>query len=115
MSTNAVRKTATKTKVNNFNLRAFASFALGKMSDSLFDMVVTVMVTAITILYIGIELPMYAATNIPGLLILASVVQLFIRIVHRFDDHYTTDELAERMIEFQADVKEQLDRIERNS
>lgn len=104
----------TTTSNKRFNVREFSSFALLKMSDSVGDMIVTVAVTGIALAYIIITMPWYATTDFPGLYIAAMIVQLFIRIVHRFDDHYTTDELAERVIEFQADMNERLDRIERN-
>ncbi len=112
MATTTAGKTQART--HTFNMRAFLSFAFAKMSDSVGDMIVTVAVTGIALAYILVTMPVFAFTDFPGLFIAGMMVQLFIRIVHRFDDHYTTDELAERMIEFEASVKASLDEIKRN-
>lgn len=103
-----------KTSNQKFNARAFVSFAFAKMGDSIGDMIITVAVTGLMLTFIALTMPIYIDTPINGLIIAGMMVQLFIRIVHRFDDHYTADELAERLIEFESSVKEQLNRIERN-
>lgn len=113
MTTTSTARPMPKTE-SRTNWKAFIATALQKSSDTLGDSIVTVFVTMFLIVYIAAYLPMYSLTNVPGLLITAMLVQLLIRIVHRFDDHYTTDELAERMIEMEHDIREQLNRIEAN-
>jgi hypothetical protein len=110
----AVTKNIPEVQAEKFNAREFVSFALAKISDSIGDMIISVAVLGLLLFYIVVELPMFISTSIPGLIVLGFMVQLLIRIVHRFDDHYTVDELALRMIEMEHDLKEQLDRIEVN-
>jgi hypothetical protein len=100
--------------VIKFDVKDFTQKAFGKISDSIGDMIVTVAITGITLAYMfSIIHPVYAST-IPGMYLAAMIVQLFIRIVHRFDESYTTDELAERVIEFEQATNERLDTIIRN-
>lgn len=97
-----------------FDLKDFAARAALKVSDSIGDMIVTVAVTGITMAYMSSIIPAVYAGTIPGLYLAAMIVQLFIRIVHRFDESYTTDELAERVIEFEQSTNERLNSIIRN-
>ena len=94
-----------------FNTREFIATALEKFSDSAGDMIITVAVTGFSLYYIIQLLPHQIAGSFVGIYIAGMLVQLFIRIVHRFDDHYTTDELAERVIEFEHTVNQKLDDI----
>ena len=112
MTTTTLEKAKALKKIN---VQEFAATVGVKFSESIGDMVVTVAITGITLAYmLSIMHPVYAAT-LPGLYILGMLVQLFIRIVHRFDDSYTVDELAERFIEFKEEVNERLDALIRNS
>jgi hypothetical protein len=106
---------ATITKpVIKFDVKDFTQKAFGKISDSIGDMIVTVAITGITLAYMfSIIHPVYAST-IPGMYLAAMIVQLFIRIVHRFDDYDQVGELGDRVIELEQSVNERLDTIIRN-
>jgi len=109
-TTTTTNSKTSKTKKFKFNMREFIATVLQKFSDIIGEMIVTVAVTGITIAFMyQIVHPVYAAT-VPGLYIAGMVVQLFIRIVHRFDEHYTVDELGAEI----EQIREQLNRIERN-
>lgn len=104
--------TQTKT-IKTFNveqIKRFSSTALYHVSNSLADMVVTVMVTGITIAYMMQVINPALIEMTLGYYIAAMFVQLFIRIAQKFDDTYTADELADLIIK----LEEKLDRIERN-
>jgi divalent metal cation (Fe/Co/Zn/Cd) transporter len=105
-------KTIGKTKT--FDARIFFADVLSHISDSIGDMVVTVSVLGMSLYFIVQLLPAALASDFAGMYILAMLTQLFVRIVHRFDDHYTTDELAERMIEMEQALIERIDRMEAN-
>jgi len=97
-----------------FDLKDFAQRAAGKVSDSIGDMIVTVAVTGMTMAYMSFIIhPVYADT-IPGMYLAAMIVQLFIRIVHRFDDFDQVGELGDRVTELEQSIKERLDEIIRN-
>ena len=106
--------TATKFNFKKINLREFSAAVLQKFSESLGDMIVTVAVTGVTLFYMFHIIPSVYANTLPGLYVLGMLTQLFIRIVHRFDDSYTTDELADSMLDFEAAIVERLDEIKRN-
>lgn len=95
-----------------FNTSDFIATAFAKVSESVGDMVVTVAVTGITMAVMHNITPAVYANTLPGLYIAAMIVQLFIRIVHRFDENYTTDELAERVIELEQTIKENFNNLE---
>lgn len=84
------------------------------IDESIGDMIVTVFVTAGTLLYMSINVNPVFLADIPGLFIFGMLVQLMIRIVQRFDANNTTDELADRIIEMEQSVNERLDEIIRN-
>jgi hypothetical protein len=70
-----------------------------------------VMVLAFMMYYTAQLLPAPFNESFNGLLIMGMMVQLMIRITHRFDDAYTTNELAERMIEFEHNMNERIDQL----
>jgi hypothetical protein len=107
--------TATKSvNIRKVNVKEFIATALEKSSEVIADMVITVLVLGVSIAYMFNTVDHVLLNRFIGLYITGMMVQLMIRIVHRFDDHYTTDELAERVIELEQSVHEQLDRIEQN-
>ncbi len=106
MATNVVQKVKSKISARDFAATVGINF-----SESIGDMIVTVAVTGVSLTFIFNTIPAVYANTIPGLYILGMLVQLFIRIVHRFDDSYTTNELAERMIEFEESTNSRLDKI----
>ena len=101
-------------KININPLRQYAGTVIMALSKSFYDMIVTVAVTAIALTYIFQIVPPVYANTIPGLYIFGMMIALCLRVVKRFDDSYTNDELAERIIELEAGLKEQLDTIIRN-
>jgi hypothetical protein len=106
--------TLTKANINSkpiakFNLREFIATVAEKISDSLGDVIVTVAVTGVTTAYMFNIIPAVYANTIPGLYILGMLVQLFIRIVHRFDDSYTVDELAQQVLRIEDDFNKRMD------
>lgn len=94
-----------------FNLREFASQALLAMMDSTLDAIITAVVTGFALSIIQKVAHPYYLQFIPGLYILGMIVALVIRITHRFDDSYTTDEVGNML----RDLKEQVNRLERNT
>lgn len=97
-----------------FNAKDFSNKAFKKIGESLGDMIVTVAITGITLTYMFNIIPAVYATTIPGMYLMAMIVQLFIRIVHRFDDYDQMQELADRVIEMEQSIKERLDTIINN-
>lgn len=109
--------TTTTTKTFDFkkiNFKDFAATAIEKIGDSIGDMVITVLVLGMSIAYMTYTIDAYLLSHVIGYYIAGMIVQLLIRIVHRFDDSYTVQELADRVIEFEQSVNEKLDRIENN-
>jgi hypothetical protein len=92
--------------VSKINFKLFFSDQSRKIADSIGDMIVTVAITGITLTYIFQIIPAVYASTIPGLYLFGMLVQLFIRIVHRFDDSYTNDELADRILEVENKIAE---------
>lgn len=91
------------------NFKEFFSNAIEKFADSIGDMIVTVAVTGMTMAYMSIIIhPVYADT-IPGLYLAAMITQLFIRIVHRFDESYTTDEVGKQLVNFEDRMNARFD------
>jgi hypothetical protein len=88
------------------NFKLFFSNQIKNVGDSIGDMIVAVAITGITITYMMQIIPAVYASTIPGLYLFGMLVQLFIRIVHRFDDSYTNDELAERILEVENKIAE---------
>lgn len=105
---------AVKNIKNKMNWRAFFGKALQKISDSTGDMIVTVAVTGASLAYMQIVVHPMLLQIISGYYIAGMITFLFIRIVHRFDDHYTVDELAQRLMEIEYNTSEKLDAIIRN-
>lgn len=93
------------------NLKEFFSEQSKEVADSIGDMIITVAITGITLTYMFNIIPAVYANTIPGLYLGGMLVQLFIRIVHRYDDSYTNDELGERLIELENSLNEKLDKI----
>lgn len=104
-------KTSKNELKEKFNAREFISFVLEKAADSITDTVVTVMVLAFMLYFTNQLLPAHVSGPFTGLLITGMLIQLLIRIVHRFDDGYTVDELAERMLEMEHSIKTDLNSI----
>jgi hypothetical protein len=82
--------------------------------ESYGEAIVTAAVTVLTMVYMINMLHPALATIVPGYYLAAMILQLLIRFVRRFDTHYTTDELAERVIEMENTLKQDLDEIKRN-
>lgn len=73
------------------------------------ETIITVIITGITLAYINAVAVAHLATVVPGLYITYNLVVLLRRIVQRYDDHYTTDELADLIDE----LRNQITRMER--
>lgn len=88
----------TKTK---FNLKDFTSTALMKFSESIYDMIITVAVMTAALIWMALFVHPYLVDLVSGYYIFGMVIQLMIRIVHRFDDSYTTDEVGQQLARFE--------------
>ena len=94
-----------------FNAGEFSALIVKKLSESIGDMVITVAITGITLAYMWqIIHPVYAST-IPGFYLAGMFIQLFIRIVHRFDEEYTTNEVGHQLMRLEDEINRRLDNI----
>lgn len=101
--------------LSKINVKQFIATALLKFSESLGDMVVTVLITGLALMWMATHVHPWLVETIGGYYITAMLIQLLIRVVHRFDDSWTTDEIGERVIELDAKLDERLDTLIRNS
>lgn len=111
MATNILKKNQ---YIGKLNVKDFIATALYKFSESLGDMVLTVCITGLALMWMGTHINPILVGMVGGYYIFAMLIVLLIRIVQRFDDSYTTEELAERILEFEAAVTGRLDEIIRN-
>jgi len=110
----ATTTTTLKTKLNKIDIKNFIATALIKFSESLGDMIVSVAVTGVALMWMSVYAHPILVDLVSPYYITAMLLQLLIRVVHRFDDSYTTEELAERILEFEAATTGRLDEIIRN-
>lgn len=103
-----------KERMSKTNVDEFIEVAFGKLSESISDMIVTIAVTAMTLTWLGLVGNPILVNLIAGYYIAAMLVALLIRIVQKFDDSYTTNELADRVIELEAKLNEKLDALKLN-
>ena len=96
------------------NVRDLASRLIAAAADSAMDLIITVLVTGLTLAYMVATVHPVLFTIVSGYYITAMLVVALIRVVHRFDDQYTMDELAERVIEMESSINDRLDMISRN-
>jgi len=98
---------------NKFNVRDFAVDITEKLSDSIGDMIITVAITGMTLAYMQITeiIPPVYKSTLPGIYIAGMLVQLFIRIVHRFDQSYTTDEVGKQLARFEDELNAKIDKL----
>lgn len=96
--------------LNAEQIKRFSSTALYHVSQSLFDWIITIIVTGMATAYMMQTIHPALIKMTLGYYIAAMFVQLLIRITQKFDDTYTADELADLIIK----LDEKLDRIERN-
>lgn len=104
--------TTTATKGFNFkkiNFKDFIATAFEKVGESIGDMVITVLVLGISIAYMFSTIDAGLLAHVVGYYIAGMMVQLLIRIVHRFDDAYTVNELANHFIRFEEEINKRLD------
>ncbi|MBI5950187.1 MAG: hypothetical protein HY865_00905 [Chloroflexi bacterium] len=109
---------ATNTKIKpsarKFNISEFAATVGAKISESIGDMIVTVIITGVMMIYIPQIHPVYVDSAVPGLYVACMIVQLLIRIVHRFDDSYTADEVGRQLARFEDEINSRIDAIIHN-
>lgn len=101
----------TKT-VNN---RPFMSGIWSAVVLSTGDIILAVFVTALTLLVIGVMFGQEGAQLITSPYILINFMLTMQRVIHRVDDHWTVDEVGDKLSASLESIKERLDRIERNS
>lgn len=112
--------TVTKTKDKHATLKrvtekAFIDTLERSVSDSVADIVVMVGAGAAGIAgVLALNLP--SPLTIWGMVVIlmVDITLLFIRIARKFDTAYTTDELAERMIEMEHEITQRLNLILRD-
>lgn len=98
-----------KMKTSKINIKDFISTALIKFSESIGDMVVTVAVTGVTLMWMSITVHPVLVDIVSGYYITAMLLQVLIRIVHRFDDSYTVQELAEQILRMEEEQNKRWD------
>src|SRR5690349_14073700 len=106
--------TTTATKGFSFkkiNVQDFIATAMEKIDESIGDMIITVLVLGISIAYMFNTIDTTLLTHVIGYYIAGMMVQLLIRIVHRFDDAYTVNELANHFIRFEEEINKRLDTL----
>jgi hypothetical protein len=111
MSTATKTITASKPKAKR-NWQAILTFAFGKLSENILDMVVTIASVSIT-LAVSWQIAPEATAQYSGFIIAAYLLILFRRITQDFDDAYTLDELGER-VDLLIDLAKASHRIQRN-
>ena len=94
-----------------FNLGEFAATVGAKISESLGDMIITVIITGLVMIYIPQVHPVYIDMPVSGFWTAAMIIQLLIRIVHRFDDSYTANEVGKQLERVEDEINARLDRI----
>lgn len=105
---------AIATRKPQFSLEAFGSTVLAKFKESIFDMVVTVALTGASLAYMSITVHPWLVQTVSGYYIFAMLIAMFIRIVRRFDESYTTQEVGEKLDNYYNDITQRLDTISRN-
>jgi ABC-type thiamin/hydroxymethylpyrimidine transport system permease subunit len=98
-----------KIKISKINFNDFIATALEKFGESIGDMVVTVAVTGLALAYMSIVIQPYVVDLISGYYITAMLLQVLIRVVHRFDDSYTVQELAEQVLRIEEENNKRWD------
>jgi archaellum biogenesis protein FlaJ (TadC family) len=107
-----IAKTIQLEKKKKLNVDELMQIIRKGIDESIGDMIVTVFVTGATVIYIFLNThPVYAKT-VPGLYIFGMMIQLMIRIVQRFDENYTVQELANQMLGFEDRVMTRLNDID---
>jgi len=101
-------------KVNTFNVKEFTSTIFAKMSESIGDMVITIAITGVVMIYIPQLHPVYLDIPVSGFFAAAMIVQLLIRIVHRFDNSYTAHEVGEKLQRFEDHFDSRIDELFNN-
>lgn len=114
MTTTIETKSNVKVEGNKKSLKDFFGSVLQKFSDSAGDMIITVAVLGASLAFMQFTVHPMLVEMITGFYVAGMIVQLLIRIVHRFDEHYTVDELAQRLMELEYNTNEKLDRIINN-
>jgi len=99
----ATNTSSLKMKISKIIFKDFVATTLDKFADSVGDMIVTVAVTGLTLAYMAAVIPSYVVDLISGYYITAMLLQVLIRVVHRFDDSYTTDELARQVLRIEEE------------
>ena len=103
-----------KSTGGKINMREFLSAAMYNSGESIGDMVITVVVTGMALVWMATHAHPVLVEIIAPYYITGMLIALLIRIVHRFDSSWTTDEIGDRIIELDAKVDERLQIIERN-
>src|SRR3989304_2647134 len=94
---------ALKIKINRINIKDFIAIALWKFYKSINDMIVTVAITGASLVYMAFKIPAYVLDLVSGYYIAAMVILVLIRVVRRFDNSYTTGELAEQILRIEKE------------
>lgn len=92
MATQAKQLTAAKSKTD---WNQFAKFTLTKLTENVYDMVITIVVLALLLSYLLLTQP-EAAVAYGGYIIVLYVLILVRRVVQDFDEHYTLDEIGKQ-------------------
>jgi len=114
MATTLTTKVIQLGKRKRFDIAELSQKLRKGIDESIGDMIVTVFVTAATLLYMFLNVHPVFLETIPGLYIFAMLIQLMIRVVQRFDADYTVNELATQMVGFEDRINARLDMIEHN-
>lgn len=101
-------------KVIFANLQEYVYKTITHVVDSATEMVITVIEFAITSIIIYSMVPPSLAARAIASVFMIYFVLFLIMLVRKFDDHYTVDELAEKIEEEFAHVNEKLDDLSRN-
>jgi len=114
MATVATTEVNSKRATSKIDIAELSEKIRRGIDESIGDMIVTVFVTAATLLYMFINVHPVFLESLPGLYIFGMLVQLMIRVVQRFDADYTTTELGNQMSGFEDRINQRLDSIIRN-
>lgn len=98
---------------NTQTWKQFTSFALTKISENVLDMVVNIATVGMLLSYLLLTQPV-AAYEYGGFIVAIFICLLFLRLVQDFDDSYTNDELAERIMELEEKIVQLSDYIKNN-
>jgi len=108
-TTKEVKPAEAKAKANAKawqRVRDFIATAAYHIQDSIGDLLVTITITALTLVIMTAYVHPALVQIVGGFYISGMVVVLVIRIVHRFDSSYTTDEIALRIDLLEEKVNE---------